>query len=94
MSEIKCPKCDEVFIVDETGYAAIVSQVRDAEFTKSLEERSEQLVKEKNMEISLLEEKSKSQSEKLTTELKQEIEKLKSQILSVEKDKESQKKKS
>ena len=32
MQEIKCPKCGEVFQVDETGYAAIVKQVRDEEF--------------------------------------------------------------
>lgn len=29
MQEIKCPKCGEVFQVDESGYAAIVKQVRD-----------------------------------------------------------------
>ena len=28
MQEIKCPKCGEVFQVDETGYAAIEKQVR------------------------------------------------------------------
>ena len=32
MQEIKCPKCGEVFQVDETGYAQIVKQVRDREF--------------------------------------------------------------
>ena len=35
MQEIKCPKCGEVFQVDETGYAAIVKQVRDREFTNA-----------------------------------------------------------
>ena len=30
MPEIKCPKCGEVFTVDESGYAAIVSQIKDA----------------------------------------------------------------
>ena len=30
MQEIKCPRCGEVFQVDETGYAAIVKQVRDS----------------------------------------------------------------
>ena len=29
MQEIKCPKCGEGFQVDESGYAAIVRQVRD-----------------------------------------------------------------
>ena len=34
MQEIKCPKCGELFQVDESGYAAIVKQVRDKEFGK------------------------------------------------------------
>mgnify|MGYP003292022556 CR=1 FL=1 len=34
MQEIKCPKCGEVFQIDESSYAAIVKQVRDAEFEK------------------------------------------------------------
>ena len=29
MQEIKCPNCGEVFQVDESGYAQILSQVRD-----------------------------------------------------------------
>ena len=36
MQEIKCPKCGEVFVVDESGYAIIVKQVRDKEFAKEL----------------------------------------------------------
>lgn len=39
MQEIKCPKCGEVFTVDESGYAAIVKQVRDKEFEKEISER-------------------------------------------------------
>ena len=34
MQEIKCPKCGAVFTVDESGHAAIVRQVHDAEFKK------------------------------------------------------------
>ena len=33
---IECPKCHEVFRVDEAGYAAIVKQIRDKEFSKEL----------------------------------------------------------
>ena len=36
MQEIKCPKCGEVFAVDESGYAQIIQQVRDKEFDKEL----------------------------------------------------------
>ena len=34
--EIKCPHCGEVFQVDESGYAAILQQVRDDEFSKAV----------------------------------------------------------
>lgn len=43
MKEIKCPNCGEVFQVDESGYAAIVQQVRDDEFNKELERRAKDL---------------------------------------------------
>lgn len=39
MNEIKCPKCGQVFKVDETGFAEIVKQVHDHEFERELEER-------------------------------------------------------
>ncbi|MBE6758271.1 MAG: DUF2130 domain-containing protein [Ruminococcaceae bacterium] len=43
MQEIKCPRCGELFQIDETGYAEIVRQVRDAEFQKELERREQEL---------------------------------------------------
>ena len=39
MNEIKCPNCGKVFQVDEAGYAAIVSQVRNEQFDKELAAR-------------------------------------------------------
>lgn len=47
MQEIKCPKCGEVFQVDESGYRQIAQQVRDQEFTRELERRTAEL-SEKN----------------------------------------------
>ena len=41
MAEIKCPHCGEVFQVDETEYAQIVRQVRDAEFRRELSAREQ-----------------------------------------------------
>ncbi len=43
MAEIKCPNCGEVFQVDESGYTAIVQQVRDQEFDRALKEREKQM---------------------------------------------------
>lgn len=39
MNEIRCPKCSEIFKIDESGFADIVKQVRDKEFEKALRER-------------------------------------------------------
>ncbi len=39
MQDIKCPKCGEFFQIDESGYAAILKQVRDREFDKEMRER-------------------------------------------------------
>lgn len=39
----RCPKCGEVFQVDETGYDQIAQQVRDKEFEKELERRKSEL---------------------------------------------------
>ena len=39
MKELKCPKCGNIFTVDEADYASIVSQVRNAEFEEELARR-------------------------------------------------------
>lgn len=39
MQEIRCPKCGEVFQVDDSGYDQIAQQVRDREFEKELDRR-------------------------------------------------------
>ena len=53
MQEIKCPKCGEVFQVDESGYAAIVKQVRDKEFEKEVQERENAHKSDKDSAIKL-----------------------------------------
>lgn len=59
MQEIKCPKCGEVFVVDESGYANIVKQVRDKEFARELQKREEELkdVQQKDLDLVRLEQK-------------------------------------
>lgn len=94
MPEIKCPKCGEIFTVDESGYAAIAGQVRNAEFHKELQEREKQLLSEKNNEIKLVEARAQMEKERTSLELKQEIEKLKTLMLTKEKDKDIEKERS
>lgn len=55
MQEIRCPKCNEVFQVDDRGYSQIVQQVRDKEFEKEAARRAEELEKAKNSELKILE---------------------------------------
>lgn len=53
MNEIKCPNCGTVFAVDETGYADLVKQVRDAEFSRELHEREELMAREREAAVKL-----------------------------------------
>jgi hypothetical protein len=53
MNDIKCPKCGEVFKVDQAGYADIAKQVRDQEFAQALKERLEQANQAKQSELQL-----------------------------------------
>ncbi len=41
MSEIICPHCGKVFQVDESGYAAILAQVRNEQFDAEIKERED-----------------------------------------------------
>lgn len=43
MHEIKCPNCGTTFKVDETSYAAILSQVRSQEFDKEIHDKLAQI---------------------------------------------------
>ena len=54
MQEIKCPKCGEIFQVDETGYDQIARQVRDKEFAKELERREKELETKKEKDLELI----------------------------------------
>ena len=88
MQEIKCPKCGEVFKVDESGYAAIVKQVRDDEFSKELESRQIQFESEKDNAVAIAKfEAEKEFNEKLNKKEAQ-IAELKNKIESFSKDKE------
>lgn len=99
MQEIKCPKCGEIFQVDESGYASIVKQVRDKEFTKEIESRKAQFEAEKDNAVQLAkleaeklfnEKLSKKETELAETEVKKdkEIAELKNKLANFDKDKE------
>lgn len=43
MKEIKCPKCNSIFSVDEADYQSIANQIKNAEFNRELEGRIREL---------------------------------------------------
>ncbi len=51
MNKIKCPKCGEVFEIDETSYEKIATQIRDKEFEKTIKEREKKWELEKQSAI-------------------------------------------
>lgn len=73
MQEIKCPKCGGVFQVDESGYAAIVKQVRDKEFSKELEAHDHRLLEEKESAVKLAVSEAQADKDKRIAELEQKL---------------------
>ena len=53
MHKIRCPKCNEVFTIDEENYDSIVKQVRDEQFEKELNDRQSAFNNELKQAIAL-----------------------------------------
>lgn len=70
MQEIKCPKCGEVFQVDESGYAAIVKQVRDREFEKEIRQREDALLSEKDSAVAVAVTKAEADKDRIIADLR------------------------
>lgn len=84
MAEIKCPNCGTVFTVDESGYAQIVAQVRDAEFERELKRRMD-LVQSNQAQTTQLEvAKARQESQDRLAAQAVEIAQLKAQIAAYE----------
>ena len=80
MAEIRCPKCGEVFQVDESGYAQIVAQVRDHEFDEALSEREAQLRAAFEKDVAHAVDKARSESAREAAEREGTIASLSSQV--------------
>lgn len=77
MQEIKCPKCGEVFAVDESGYAQIVKQVRDKEFDRELRQREQEMERAREKDLELAKMQQKDELARALSEKTEEIAKLK-----------------
>ena len=82
---VKCPKCKEVFKVDDSVYTNIVKQVRDQQFQDELNSRLAIAEKEKNAAVEIAEEKLKNAFQQDLAEKQREIdvlrEKTKSELI-------------
>ena len=81
MAEIKCPKCGTSFKVDESGYAEILKQVRNEEFSKDLAEREHLLMEKHRSQIELLKKQSEAEIAKDLNKKEQEIAKVREKAL-------------
>ncbi len=73
MSEIRCPRCGTLFQIDESDYGKIVSQVRDAEFSKEMAFRVQHYEKEKADAIALVKADSDKAHAKSMTEMRERL---------------------
>ena len=54
MREIKCPSCGKNFKIDPSNFDQLLTQIKNEEFNKQIEERLHLAKKEKNKEIELI----------------------------------------
>ena len=88
MPEIKCPNCEKVFTVDESGYAQILKQVRDAEFEKEIKQREDADLKMARLEQERTHQDALAKKEAALAEKDRQIEQLKAQIEKADTEKE------
>lgn len=92
MNQIKCPHCGKEFTIDESSYAEILNQIRTKEFNEEIHEKLDQIKKQHQGEIKLLEEKSNNLLDKKIAEKEKSIIELNSKITNFANEKELLKK--
>lgn len=97
MKELKCPKCNSVFTVDEADYASIVHQVKNAEFDAEIKQRMKELASRQKMEQELASSKAEQEFQtklnkhnQVITQKEAEIERLKNELAVIEQQKQSE----
>ena len=54
MNQIICPKCGEVFTIDESNYESIVRQVRDHQFAEEINRREKEYEEKLERELKIV----------------------------------------
>ncbi|MEE0888190.1 MAG: DUF2130 domain-containing protein [Candidatus Saccharimonadaceae bacterium] len=71
--EIKCPKCGEVFAIDESSYAEIQNQVRNNEFDLEVENRLHAIKESNRKDLEIVKQKTAGLYERKLDEKNQEV---------------------
>lgn len=80
MHDIICPHCHKAFKVDESGYADILKQVRDADFHAQLHERLELAEQDKRSAVALAQAQVANELQKAAAAKDAEIQAMKAQL--------------
>ena len=88
MAEIRCPKCKEVFQVDDSDYAQIVTQVRNNEFEAELKRREEEIISRKENDLKIIRMEEEKKKEDALSAKDKEIAELREKLNSADSDKE------
>ena len=80
MHEIKCPKCDTVFTIDQADYAGLLEQVRTKEFENELATRLHLEQEKQAAQIDAAKQSAEAAKAKAIADKDMEIQKLKSEI--------------
>ena len=84
MKELKCPHCGNVFTVDENDYAALLNQVRNAEFEAELTRRMRESEQTQKAQASAQMSEIKLQMQAKEAQFQSQIQALQSQIQNAE----------
>ncbi len=84
MNQIQCPHCGQFFTIDESGYADIVKQVRDAEFAHDLKEREEAARREGAQALEVERARAQAELQKELGERNAQIEQLKAEAAAMQ----------
>jgi hypothetical protein len=80
MHEIICPHCHKQFSIDETSYASILKQVRDAEFDQQLHDRLELAEREKRAAVELAKVQAAGDMQKIVASKDADLQELKAKL--------------
>ena len=84
MKELKCPKCGNVFTVDESDYAALLGQVKNAEFERELTHRVQEMEQTQKVREQAEAVRRKAEEQAAQTQLQMQLQALQAQVQQAE----------